>query len=194
MHSGPAFEPAFPRAPECTRGFHGSTGLRSYVGLVLAHALVLVVRAVAPLSAFWIVLRMMQFRALMGPAINNAMTEWLGQPFSLQSLDVWCLLEVLFVLATVARAHRHSQRRLPIAFPPTERAAAIGRVIDHIAGAAARTRCIDAIDGSKIVPGRCDDDCPHTLLRGWMHGAPWSTLALPHSQVREALHTMFRHE
>ena len=185
-------EPAFPRLPDPTRGFAGSTGARSVAGLWFAYAAITVVRAIAPLSVLWLAYRIApSVRMLSSVAelpeqlsfLPACLASWLAEPWANRVLDIWSGLESCFLLATIWRARRLSRRRLPIAFPPGERKAAITRVIDHIVASAARTGCIDPSDGSRTVPGRCDEDCPHTLLRGWMRGAPWPSLALPHAQA-----------
>jgi hypothetical protein len=159
--------PAFPRPPAATRGFTGSLGARARWGKLGAYFLVAIVSAAAPLSIIRI-------------AYAICFSSWLsGFGFA---LDVWCAFEALFALWTLFRAQRLSRRRLPIAFPPAERAAALGKILDHVSRAAEITQCIDASDGRRAVHSRCTDDCPHTLLRGWMHGAAWETLHLGHAK------------
>lgn len=171
-------EPIFPRSPDATRGYSGSVGFRSRIGRGLAFLAIAVIRAVAPLAMAWV-----GFRLVGAQSLTSFLNSWRAEPARIQAIDVWALAEVAFLGASLWRARRLSQRRLPLAFPKHERKAGVFRVIDHVSKAAARTGCIDPTDGARAVPGRCDDDCPHMLLRGWMHGAPWSSLAQPHSQA-----------
>ena len=41
-----------------------------------------------------------------------------------------------------------------------------------------KTKCVHRKDGTRVVPGRCTNDCPHTMLRGWMLGIPWAKVCL----------------
>ena len=165
-------EPAFPRAPPATRGLKGTTGLRAAIGFYLALGLTLLTRLIAPL-------------AILRTAFIAVDFFYNGNQWSLSFtslLSAWCICEVLFVALCYLRAHNLSKRRLPLAFPPSERSVVLERILEWMARAAADSKCVDQTVGSKVVPGRCNDDCPHTLLRGWMRGIPWQQVSSEEAQ------------
>lgn len=152
-------EPVFPRVPPKTRGLKGTTGRRAVIGWYLATALTLLLRAVAPIACLRVAYMIATW------------STWVVL------LDAWAICEAVFILTCFYRAHALSRRRLPLAFPASERAIVLERIMDRIAKSAALTKCVDPADGSKVLPGRCDDDCVHTLLRGWQRGIPWSNMS-----------------
>ena len=99
-----------------------------------------------------------------------------------QFINVASLVETSFLVASLLRARSLAKPRLPIPFPRNERETGVGRILSYLARASKKTKCVDPKDGRKVIPGKCSDDCCHTLLRGWNRGVAWEECDRSHAE------------